>query len=81
MVHDQLERLPLCNGRSSSGSCVGFRCVIEGVVSLLSVPSGRLSEHVVYFLPANIAAFGGISHGLSDRSKDYNNDIVKCVVR
>ena len=60
---------------------MGFLCVIEDFVSLLSVPSGRLSQHVVYFLSANIAAFGGISHGLSDRSKDYVNNIVKCVVR
>ena len=58
---------------------MGFLRVIKAFVSMLSVPSGRLSHRVVYFLSANIAAFGGISHGLSDRSKDYSNDIVKCV--
>ena len=66
MAQDQLERLTLRNGRSSSGFCVGFLRVIEDFVSILSVPSGRLSHRVMYFLQANIAAFGGISHGLSD---------------
>ena len=44
----QLERLLLCNGRSSSGFCMGFLRVIKAFVSMLSLPSGRLSHHVVF---------------------------------